>query len=244
MKASPGHQNSSLVSAMTPRILAIDTSSALCSVALHNGDLEFFTSSVTSRRHADDVLAMIESLQGESGLRLSELQAIAVVSGPGSFTGLRIGLAVAQGLAFGSDKGIITVSSLAMLARCAARKRPGGQSLIAALMHAREQEYYLGVYDDSLAHFPASLLTDRLIDSGDIKTALQDSFGHEWKELVFAGTAWQSVGIDSAIESEPDATDLLSLAIQQFGLSGALAPELASLRYLKDELPYRTVEQQ
>ncbi|ALO46239.1 tRNA (adenosine(37)-N6)-threonylcarbamoyltransferase complex dimerization subunit type 1 TsaB [Pseudohongiella spirulinae] len=226
---------------MIPRILAIDTSAALCSVALHNGVQQFFNTSVNTRRHADDLLAMVQGLLAESGLTLSDLDAIAVVSGPGSFTGLRIGLAVAQGLAFGSDKGIITVSALAMLARCAASQLQSTQSSFAALMAAREQEYYLGVYQDALGQFPNCLLADQVIDADDVRAALQ---GVPVGQLVFAGSDWRSLGIENSLECLPDARVLLSLAIQQFEKTGTIAPELAALSYLKEELPYRTVEHQ
>jgi tRNA threonylcarbamoyladenosine biosynthesis protein TsaB len=231
---------------MKPRILAIDTSAALCSVALSNGAQQFFTTSVSSRRHADELLGMIQSMLAESGQQLSDLDAIAVVSGPGSFTGLRIGLAVAQGLAFGSDKDIVMVSSLAMLARNAARQKPDNKSPIAVLMPAREQEYYLGVYDDPLAELSVCLTNDQLIDAADVKSALQAFSAQFPDEFLLAGSGWCLLGIEGAVKCDPpaNASDLLSLALQKYHESGALAPELASLSYLKDELPYRTVEQQ
>lgn len=229
---------------MSPRILAIDTSATLCSVALHDGNRQFLTTSTHSRRHADDLLGIIQSQLAESRLQLTDLDAIAVVSGPGSFTGLRIGMAVAQGLAFGSGKGIVTVSSLAMQARCAARLSQGSRGCFATLIAAREQEYYLGVYHDSLAQLSSCVLADQVIEAANVKVALDNLSIHIRKQLIFAGTDWTSLGVEQVVKCQADAGDLLSLAVQQFAQSGAVSPELASLSYLKDELPYRTVEQQ
>src|SRR5690606_6695466 len=92
--------------------LAIETAFDICSVALVSSEHADYRCSEKPRKHADDVLPMIDNLLSSHHLRIASLNFLAVVSGPGSFTGLRIGTAVVQGLAFGADLPVVCVSSL------------------------------------------------------------------------------------------------------------------------------------
>ena len=97
-------------------ILAIETSSPVCSVALLSENQVFEKSELLANRHSEVVLQFIKDLLDQAQIKLPELDAIAVGNGPGSFTGLRLGLGVAQGLAYGIDKPLIPVSSLKVIA--------------------------------------------------------------------------------------------------------------------------------
>ena len=102
-------------------LLAIETSSMVASVAV--GDV------VVERPlggHHDDVVALIDQALAQAGVALADLEAIAVGAGPGSFTGLRIGMATAKGIAFAAGKPLWTASSLAALALDAAPGAPAG----------------------------------------------------------------------------------------------------------------------
>src|SRR5690606_19486379 len=100
------------------KILAIDSSHARCSVALtrRDGSGVELRESAQDRQHARQMLPMIDELLVSQQFRLKDLDAIAIVNGPGSFTGLRIGAGVAQGLAFGAGLPVVGVSSLAVMA--------------------------------------------------------------------------------------------------------------------------------
>lgn len=98
------------------KILAIETSSQACSVALCVDKNFTEKHQILNNQHSQFLLSFIDKLLTESSMRKSELDAIAVGSGPGSFTGLRLGMGVAQGLGYGLGKPLIPVSSLLAVA--------------------------------------------------------------------------------------------------------------------------------
>ena len=97
-------------------ILALDTSSSACSVALLKGDELIEKHVLLENQHSKFLLEFIYTLIRQFDLELKHLDAIAVGNGPGSFTGLRLGMGVAQGLAFGINKPLIAISSLQAIA--------------------------------------------------------------------------------------------------------------------------------
>ncbi len=101
---------------VNPTILAIETSTKACSVALlHDGDTQSLCE-VGNNIHSQVLLEMVQSLQDKMGIKPSDYSAVAVGQGPGSFTGLRIGVGVAQGIAYGVNCPMIGLSSLDVLA--------------------------------------------------------------------------------------------------------------------------------
>ncbi len=121
------------------KLLALDTATEVCTVALWL-DGEVLDRSEPGGQHAERILPMVDALLAESGLVLTQLDALAFGRGPGSFTGLRIGAGVAQGLAFGADLPVVPVSSLAVLAQGQAAAR------VLAAFDARMQQVYWGAY--------------------------------------------------------------------------------------------------
>ena len=97
-------------------ILTIDTSSTNCAVGLQRGDVLLERVSEAQRQSAQRVLPMISELLLDAKIQLSDIDIIAVVAGPGSFTGVRIGVAVAQGLSMSAAIPVVPLSSLALLA--------------------------------------------------------------------------------------------------------------------------------
>lgn len=129
---------------MALTILAIDTSTEACSVALfHHGSIigDFVLS---AREHTKKVLPMVDSILTEADCHLTQLDAIAFSRGPGSFTGIRIGIGVAQGLAFGADKPLISISTLEILAQGA--QRLAGAKQVIVTIDARMNQVYCGQY--------------------------------------------------------------------------------------------------
>jgi len=128
------------------KILALETSTNACSVALWQSGQdtrELFT--VAPRQQTERVLPMVEQLLQEQGVTPEELTGIAVGHGPGAFTGVRIAVAVAQGLAYGLDVPVVGVSSLAASAWCAYAAGAEGPVLVA--QDARMNEIYWGLYE-------------------------------------------------------------------------------------------------
>lgn len=126
-------------------ILALDTSTQACSAALSITGVIHERFELAPRRHAQLILPMLDSLLGEVGFTLANIDAIAFGCGPGSFTGLRIAAGIAQGIAFGANLPVVPVSSLAALAQGAHRKT--GASRVLAALDARMGEVYWGAYE-------------------------------------------------------------------------------------------------
>ena len=126
------------------KLLAIDTVTEACSVALWLESEVRERFEMAPRRHTMLVLPMVQELLAEAGMSLAQLDAIAVDRGPGSFTGVRIGTGVVQGLAFSIDLPVVPVSSLATLAQAVWMQQRHENVL--ALIDARMQEVYAGHY--------------------------------------------------------------------------------------------------
>jgi tRNA threonylcarbamoyladenosine biosynthesis protein TsaB len=127
------------------KLLAIDTVTEACSAALwQDGEVqERFE--IAPRRHTSLILPMVQELLVDAGMSLRQLDAIAVDRGPGSFTGVRIGAGVVQGLAYAVDLPVIPVSSLATLAQAVWLKLHHKRVL--ALIDARMHEVYWARYE-------------------------------------------------------------------------------------------------
>jgi tRNA threonylcarbamoyladenosine biosynthesis protein TsaB len=127
---------------MMERILAIESATRVCSVAVaeENGLLGE-TSLHIPQVHAERLVVMINDLLDNLGLSYHDLDAIAFSSGPGSFTGLRIGLSVAKGIAFGQDKKLVAVPTLEALARLI-KDYLGSGEIVVPILHARSDEFY------------------------------------------------------------------------------------------------------
>jgi len=126
-----------------PLILALENSSLCGSVALVSpGGCLAESSLATTKTHSKRLLPAIQQVMADSGTNWQALSAIAVSAGPGSFTGLRIGMTTAKGLAMATGKPLIAVSSLTTLA-C---QLPWATQLICPLLDARKQEVYAAFY--------------------------------------------------------------------------------------------------
>ncbi|GAB4453406.1 MAG: tRNA (adenosine(37)-N6)-threonylcarbamoyltransferase complex dimerization subunit type 1 TsaB [Rhodocyclaceae bacterium] len=133
------------------KLLAIESSTDLLSVALMAGGDLLERSGERGRSHSDLVLVWVRELLAEKGLEPRELDAIAFGAGPGAFTGLRLGCAVAQGLAFDADVPLIGVCSLEVMAAAACGER------VLVCADARMEEVYCAAYELA-GGFPAVVI--------------------------------------------------------------------------------------
>lgn len=132
------------------KLLAFDAATDVCSVALDNGTQRWLRHSDTPRSHAQMLLPYIDELISESQISLNSINAIALTHGPGSFTGIRIALSIAQGLSYASNVPLIPVASLDALAYTFLHADNGtvlreGDRLVAAF-DARMNEVYWAAY--------------------------------------------------------------------------------------------------
>lgn len=126
-------------------ILSIETTTPLCSVALHeDGELIATCESQEEGVHGKKLTRLIEQTLQEAGIHVKQLAAIAVSNGPGSYTGLRIGLATAKGLCFGLDIPLITLNTLHILAAAWDKKT---NKLLLPMIDARRMEVYATILD-------------------------------------------------------------------------------------------------
>lgn len=127
--------------------IGIDCSGPVCSVALFEGAICLGEEiSIHRQAHAAETTLLIQSVLQKNNCRLRDIKAIAVSNGPGSYTGLRIGLSIAKGIAYGLDIPLICISTLQALAWQAAKSHPGYE-LYVPTIDARREEIYYAVYD-------------------------------------------------------------------------------------------------
>ncbi len=125
------------------KILAMDTALNACSVAItDDGKVRAHLNEKRARGHAETLLPMIQSLMASARCEFSDLDLIAVTVGPGTFTGLRIGLAVARGIALASQKPIIGITTLEALAASVSPELARGRPIIATADARRGEIYF------------------------------------------------------------------------------------------------------
>ncbi len=220
-------------------LLAVDTVSTRCSVALSLAPDEVFRKQGTGqKRHALEVLSLVDEVLTESGTDVGALQAMAVISGPGSFTGLRIGASVVQGLAFAAQVPVVQVSSLALLAMAA--REQGELSRFCCLIRARPGEYY-----------HASYCTTRGLPelSGQTRVGRLDDMVHRGDERLVCDADTAAVlqaesRFDVAAPKTVVATDAgllarLAARMIQHDPETLMSPSAVAPVYIKDDLEYR-----
>lgn len=135
-------------------ILNIETSTDVCSVALaRDGAVTHSRESLTGQNHAMLVTVYINELLEESNLTMEQIDAVAVSGGPGSYTGLRIGVSVAKGICYASHLPLIAISSLEAMAHFVICNKENlhlpenGNLLLCPMIDARRMEVYTAFYD-------------------------------------------------------------------------------------------------
>lgn len=135
------------------RALAIDTVTEMCSVALWQDGAFIERKELAINRHSDIVLGMVSELLAEAGTTLTQLDLLVNDVGPGSFTGIRIGMGVTQGLAYGSDLPVIGVDSLTALALGV---RDESDDDVLAAIDARMGQLYWALFSRTADHIQLS----------------------------------------------------------------------------------------
>lgn len=166
-------------------LLAIDTSSIACTVALQSGDDIVERHAEQAREHTRLLMPMIREVLGEADITTSELDGIVLGNGPGSFIGMRIAASVAQGLAYGAGIQIIPVSSLAAVAAQVFAESDAQQ--VAVAQDAHMHEVYLGIFERDESDRPHALFEERLQAPQPIDELTSESAGTR----VAAGFGWQ-----------------------------------------------------
>jgi len=154
------------------KLLAIETGTLTASVAIVDGAAAVTTQERSVATHSDVLLVLIDRALADAGLTVADLDGVAIGAGPGSFTGLRIGMATAKGLCFARDLPLWTVSSLAALAY-EAGTQPDRD--IVAIIDAKKNEVYVGAFRiDSPTAPPRALCPERCMPPAQVASFIAD----------------------------------------------------------------------
>jgi tRNA threonylcarbamoyladenosine biosynthesis protein TsaB len=154
-------------------LLSLETSTKICSVAVHfNSDLISSTELHIEQSHASRLAPLIEATLKVAGVERSQLNAVVVSSGPGSYTGLRIGVSTAKGLCYALRIPLIAVNTLDLMAYEVSRLN-NTNTLLCPMIDARRMEVYCKVTDNDLKEvLPVEA---RVIDENTFKDILQSN---------------------------------------------------------------------
>ncbi|TKB52806.1 tRNA (adenosine(37)-N6)-threonylcarbamoyltransferase complex dimerization subunit type 1 TsaB [Ferrimonas aestuarii] len=224
---------------MSEKILIIDTATENCSAAL------VIDGNVTSlceeapREHSQKILPFVKQLLDDAGVVLEDLDAIGFGRGPGSFTGIRIGTSMMQGMALGAELPVLPISNLAAMAQGAMDN--GAKTVIAAI-DARMGEVYVGRYEnvDGLA----TLIEQELVIAPDAVMALPLIQG---EDLTAVGTGFETypelldngrLNLDGQCRL-PSAKMMVPLALSLFSKGFAQPLESVEPVYLRDNVAWK-----
>ncbi|MDP5208728.1 tRNA (adenosine(37)-N6)-threonylcarbamoyltransferase complex dimerization subunit type 1 TsaB [Microbulbifer sp. 2205BS26-8] len=224
------------------KILALDTTSSACSVACYGNGQITARFVQAERGHTHRLLPMVDEVLADAGVVLSDLDALAVSHGPGSFTGLRIAISCAQGLAYSADIPVVPVSSLSALALGARRTHPEwGGAPIVSVLDARMGQVYWGVFTAQSPHH--SLLPEAVTSPEQMVLSLQKATLPA--PLYGAGPGWhynrlRAVPVAGIDQNTPVcAEDILQLAMPLWQAGVATTAEALEPRYLRNEITWQ-----
>ena len=220
------------------KILALDTATEACSVALAIGDRVVERYVEIERGHAAQILPMVDGVLAEAGLALSQLDALAFGRGPGGFTGVRLAASVTQGLAFGAGLGVVAISDLAAVAQRVAQVDPAARRVL-VVNDARMREVYWAEYDLSQDPRPSS--EERVSAPADV--IVPGAAAAPWAAAGRGLVAWpeladrcRAAGATLHPELLPRATEILALARPRVAARQLLDPADALPVYVRDKV--------
>lgn len=218
------------------KILALETATEACSAAVWL-DGEVVERFELGRRHSERILSMVEEVLAESGHALGQMDALAYGRGPGSFTGLRIGAGVVQGLAFGADLPVVPVSTLEALAQGQDATR------VMAALDARMGQVYWGLCVNTGSGM-ALVDAERVAAPADIVLPGDDTWigvGSGWD--AYAAILLQSLGSRiRAWQAQvwPRARHVAQLGARGYAAGSAVAAQEALPLYVRDDVARKT----
>lgn len=228
-------------------LLALDTSTEACSVALlYKGEITHFDE-VAQRTHTKRILPLVDEILTQSGIGLKQVDGLVFGRGPGSFTGVRVGAGIAQGLAFGADLPVIPISNLAAMAQAAYRLYRA-ERVIAAI-DARMNEVYFAQFEaqkerSDFGEFLQwqEILAEQVCRPEQVVERLNGLRG-DWCQV---GTGWAAysqlaqaeIGTKSAV-TLPSAQDMLPLAVPLWYKKQVISAVEIEPVYLRNEVTWQ-----
>jgi tRNA threonylcarbamoyladenosine biosynthesis protein TsaB len=236
------------------KFLAFDTSTDMMSVALSQGDQTWHHHGVGGANASAQLIPTVHALLAQAQWQLSDLTALVVGQGPGSFTGLRTACAVAQGLALGANLKVIPVDSLKAVAEDARHSLDPAQDWhVASVMDARMGEVYVGVYAWHAATSQWTLVQP--LQVGPPETMAAQLSRLKLPKMVLAGNGFEVYkdrfplqefevgGVPvSCVAAVPHALALLRMAPALWAKQEAVDPEWVQPLYIRDKVAQTTAE--
>lgn len=221
------------------KILAIDTVTESCSVAILDGDAEFQRCEIQAAGHSKLILKMVEEALAESENELGDMDVIAVDTGPGSFAGVRIGLGVAQGLAYGTDLSVIGICSLEVMAASV------NSRIVVPAIDARMNQIYCGMYEAKENARPLVLHESVVVNPNAIPFDVnQDYYG--------LGSGWDTYSSDiknclgkrnvEIISGYYPEAKFLARIAQYAGLDSAVNPMVLQATYVRNDVAQPSIK--
>ena len=223
------------------KILAVETSTEYCSVALWRDGAVSERCELVGQKHSEVLMAMLDGLLADAGIRIKQVDGIAFGKGPGSFTGVRIACGVAQGLALGAGVNVVGVCTLQALAEAS------GKDKVIAVLDARMGELYLAAYEkrsDAWATTIAPCLCNA--------ESAPDIDGEGWfgvgNGFAVNGAALRARygrrlrGVDEL--AVPRASAVARIAAVEFARGNAVDAAQALPLYLRDKVALKTSERE
>jgi tRNA threonylcarbamoyladenosine biosynthesis protein TsaB len=221
------------------KILAIETSTEYCSVALWQDGTLSERCELVGQKHSEVLMAMLDALLKDAGITIKQVDGIGFGKGPGSFTGVRIACGVAQGLALGADVSVVGVCTLEALAQASGRDK------VVAALDARMGELYLAAYEKRDGNWIASIEPCLCRPHEAPPLAGADWFGagsgfgiNDASLLTHFGNRLS--GVDA--QAMPRAGAVAQLAAIEFARGHAVDAALALPLYLRDKVALKTSE--
>jgi tRNA threonylcarbamoyladenosine biosynthesis protein TsaB len=222
------------------RLLALDTSTELCSVALYTDGGSIDRCVEAGRGHAEQVLQLVSAVLAEAGVALAELDGIAAGIGPGAFTGVRISVAVAQGLAFGAGLPVVPVTTLEALALKAVQ---AGARRALACLDARMSEVYWQIFAAEPGPAPAramlALTTPAVGPPEGVKLPGIERCAGIGRGFAAYPLLEALAGLDLAPDARlalPSAHEIAMLGALRLGQGGGLDPADLQPLYVRDNV--------
>lgn len=224
------------------KILSIETATDACSVAFSDGGDVIEHYELAAKSHTQRILPMVEALLQEVGVPLKALDAIAFSCGPGSFTGLRIGIGVVQGLAFGANLPVISVCTLTAMAEMFFVEQKVDNTVLVAL-DARMKEVYWNVFSRPESSVIPVQLSDVSVMPPHL-VAQNTVVVEQSSSLVGVGSGWhyealQGITQNSNVNIHPRAQSIARLAEHYYQQGKAQSVLEAQPVYVRDTVSWK-----
>ncbi|GAA6939706.1 tRNA (adenosine(37)-N6)-threonylcarbamoyltransferase complex dimerization subunit type 1 TsaB [Helicobacter pylori] len=229
-------------------LLALDTATEACSVALLRGGEKTYLAQFAQREHTKHILPMVDEILAQAGITLHQVDALVFGRGPGSFTGVRIGAGIAQGLAFGAALPVIPVSNLAAMAQ-AAYVQYQAENVLTAI-DARMNEVYFAQWQAQKVRSDFGefldwqpVIAEQVCSPSKV---IEQVVQQHRENAVLAGTGWaaypelKETNLGKVTEiTLPSALYMLDLALPKWFAGETISPLEIEPIYLRNEVTWK-----